>query len=179
LVRLLLAGTLLVQLRLWDDMADLPHDRCEHPERVLVRADSLAPFRALLVAAFTGSVLLLAWQGGSLRLMVFFALNAMFLAWYAALRYVVPGAVLGYHVVLAKYPVFVFLLSVPSCRAGRLLAVAVPVYLALCVYEVLHDARLRACRVARAALVLEVAALAVFAVFLAGSPLTNLLESPP
>lgn len=177
--RFLLAGTLLVQFRLWDDLADLPHDRREHPERVLVQADSLTPFHAVLLAALIGSVLLLAWQGDVLRLLVFLALNAVFLAWYAGLRRVVPGVVLDYHVVLAKYPVFVFLLSAPPCRAGTLAAVAVPIYLGLCVYEVLHDARLRACRAALAALVLEAAALAIFVVFLAGSPLTNLLESPP
>jgi len=36
---------LMAQFRLWDDIADRPHDRIAHPERVLVGAPSDTPFR--------------------------------------------------------------------------------------------------------------------------------------
>src|SRR5437870_9734138 len=37
LIDLALAGTMLFQFRLWDDLTDRERDRLEHPERVLVR----------------------------------------------------------------------------------------------------------------------------------------------
>lgn len=176
---LLLCCTLLLQFRLWDDLIDLPRDRREHSERVLVRATSLVPFYALMLTAFSSSVALLTWEGADLRLVVFLALNAAFLVWYRILRNALSGAVVGYHVVLLKYPVFVFVLSSPPCSTATLLSAACSVYLALCVYEVLHDVRLRSRPVARAALALELAALVILAVHLAGSQLPLLSEARP
>jgi hypothetical protein len=168
--RALLACTLLVQFRLWDDLSDIEKDRRDHPERVLVRAPSLGPFGGLLWAAFVGSLVLLALCGDLLRLAAFLALNAAFLAWYGGVRHVLPSAVLGYHVVLLKYPVFVFLLSGMPCRPGLLLVAAAGVYLGLCVYEVLHDRRLWGLPQARLALTVEAVALLLVAAVLIPVP---------
>jgi hypothetical protein len=163
-VRVLLAGMLLFQFRLWDDLADRDRDRHEHPERVLVRAPSLIPFRIALGLAFTVNALSLALLGSHDRLGIFFGLIGAFLVWYRGLRLVCPNRVLGYHVVLGKYPAFVYLLS--DAAAGDIRPAMALVYLGLCVYEVLHDPALRGDLAARTALALEAAALLVGSVWL-------------
>ena len=45
-----LAGSLVLQFRLWDDLADLPEDRRRHPDRVLGRTRTTRPFWGLLAA---------------------------------------------------------------------------------------------------------------------------------
>ncbi len=142
----LLAWGLLLQFRLWDDVADHERDKVEHPERVLSRARSLVPFQVLLVACAAVNLVLL----GLLRpvpavLAGFLALNACFLGWYGGLRSRIRWRVGAALPLLLKYPAFVVLLGVPTqdSAAWRLpLAMAV-VYLCFGAYELLHDERLR------------------------------------
>jgi len=169
-LHVLLAGSLLFQFRLWDDLADRAHDRVTHPDRVLVRSESVAPFRLLLLVSAAGNLFaLLLWHGLAIQLVVLLGLNAAGCVWYRLLRPWLPGPILGYHVVLLKYPAFVFLLGTP---APALPLAMVLVYLGLCVYEVLHDGRLRAVPGARAALAVETVALLACCVWLSfrGTP---------
>jgi hypothetical protein len=166
--QVLLAASLLLQFRVWDDLADRERDRLRDPARVLTRAPSLAPFHALLGAAAVVAVCLL-WAGpGPARRLAVYAVLVLGLAlWYGRGRHRWPQPVLGYHVVLAKYPVFVYLLGpAPARPLPRLLAM-LAVYLALCVYEVLHDPDVARVPGARPALRAEAAALVVVSVVLA------------
>jgi hypothetical protein len=152
-----LAGLLIIQFRLGDDLGDLEHDRRAHPDRVLPRAATLAPFRTLLALAAGLTLLLLGARSGSgSRLLAFLALGAGLLAWYRWRPSDGPRLAAA-HVPLGKYPVFVYLLTGATgpVEVERLLLVMVTVYLSFAIYEVLHDGTLRAMPGADAVLGLE------------------------
>ncbi len=147
-VSYVLAWTLLLQFRLLDDLSDLPHDRHTHPDRVLVQATSLVPFCSLLVfsglwnlSVITASFVLQ--KGAGHRLGGLLLLNVAGLLWYGLLRKIVRGRIVGYHVVAAKYPVFVFLLSGDGGKRWSLLLTMTLVFLCFAIYEVLHDRSLQ------------------------------------
>ena len=143
------AYTLVVQFRLWDDLSDDPLDRVHHPHRVLSQVPSLAPFRALCLVLFTfnGALLTVVGvkDGARSLLLVFLLLNGLFWSWYRWRDQVPWSGLIASHVLLGKYPVFVFLLSGPPDRATAVppLPAMALVYGCFCVYELLHDARLR------------------------------------
>lgn len=174
LTALAAAAVIVAQFRLWDDLADVPGDRQAHPDRVLVRAASLAPFRgaAATLAAAT-AVLLAAMDHAAIRLAVFALLCAGLLLWYRRRRSFYGFA--NAQVVLAKYPVFVALVAVDPGPTAALLLAMLAVYLSFSAHEILHDAHLAARRGATAALAAELAALcataALMALALAGRPL--------
>jgi len=154
-----LAFTLLLQFRLLDDVSDLPHDRHAHPGRVLVRATSLAPFYALLVFSGLSNLALIALRDGpGHRLGALLLLNAAYLLWYCFLRKILTGRVLGYHVVAAKYSLFVFLLGGDGGNRWSLLLAMALIFLCFAIYEVLHDRSLHALPRAEKALRLEICA---------------------
>jgi hypothetical protein len=149
----LLALLLLLQFRLWDDLADLPWDRVDHPARVLCRAATHGPFRAAIVGFAGASALLLARPSGHRQppalagLLGFAALNAGFFAWYAGPGRRHSGTALGAHIVILKYPAFVALLRGSDRPADAAFGLACAgVYLALCAHEHLDDERLRGAR---------------------------------
>jgi hypothetical protein len=135
-----LALLLLLQFRLLDDLCDITRDRDEHPERVMVRATSLVPFNLLLCACFLANCIIVSLQPGPGHLLgVFLFINAAALVWYYRLRFVVTGRILGYHIVVGKYPVFAYLLSGNGEERWRLLLALALVYLSFTLYELLHD----------------------------------------
>ncbi len=138
-----LASLLVFQFRLGDDLADRRRDWLEHPERVLPSARSTTPFHLLLILAMTGNLVLIGLQDGpQYPLFVFLILNGGLLLWYRWLRHFLSRPAVHYHVVLIKYPVFVYLLSGPSSQErGLLLPVSVLVYFTFCVFEALHDTK--------------------------------------
>jgi 4-hydroxybenzoate polyprenyltransferase len=142
--RLALAGTLVAQFRLWDDLADRRRDRIDHPERVLSRARSLVPFWGLLVALLLFNLLAVGLSRPPEALAILVGCDAAFLAWYGFLRHWVP-VVLRAPFLLLKYPGFVYLLAArPDVPAGAsLIAPLVLVYVVLCGYEWWHDPRPR------------------------------------
>ncbi len=170
----LLALLLLLEFRLWDDVADLPRDRAAHPERVLCRAASLAPFRTAGVGVGVAAALLLAWPRPAVAgLVVLAALTAAFLLWYRGPGPARWGPAAGAHVVLLKYPAFVAILREPDRPLDAVLGLAAAaVYLALCVHELLDDRRLRG---ARPLLAAEAAALAVTLLALCFAPSVSLV----
>jgi hypothetical protein len=107
----LAAGLFILAFRLWDDLADLAHDRAHHSDRLLVRAPGLGPFRLarwVLLAILTGLLWALA---GLPRALALLGLMTILAAGYGitdgrpALR---PTRLA---LVLAKYPAFVLLLA--------------------------------------------------------------------
>ena len=139
----IIAGVLIVQLRLWDDLADRARDRSRTPDRVLVRTRHGACFAALVPAA---AVLPCAWfllHGSLPAFSVYLGLLCML-----GLMYHSPaGAALARparaSLLLVKYPVIV-LVVVTSVHAGPLpWWPAIGLYGLLLAYEWRDDRELR------------------------------------
>jgi 4-hydroxybenzoate polyprenyltransferase len=125
---------LLLQFRLWDDLADVERDRVEHPQRLLPRCPSLTPFRVALVATAVAAALAVALHSGPAAALGVVALDAAAIAWYRR-PYRRRAGILGALVVLAKYPLFVAVIAPASADALSLAAACVAVYLAFCIHE--------------------------------------------
>jgi hypothetical protein len=125
---------LLFQFRLWDDLADAPRDRVEHPERFLPRCASFAPFHAALGIAALASLLAVSLLSGTHAALAFVALNAAAALWYrrAPAQRTDP---LGSLVVLGKYPAFSALIAPAPLDAIGLACACVAVYLAVALYD--------------------------------------------
>lgn len=130
---------LLLQFRVWDDIADREADRLAHPHRVLVAAASPAPLVRLCVALAAANVSI-AWirHEAAIALVVLAALHVSLGAWYALRS---RRSTLGDQLLLAKYPAFVAIVG-----AGRAADAPLPlafgaaaVYVAASFYEVWHD----------------------------------------
>lgn len=133
-LRVFLAACLVVQFRLWDDLADRPHDRMHHPGRVLAaRSGSDAPFVFALVLLGAAIVAVLAGIGmvriAAYASIVGFTAAAYALGTEAGER---PRGVAPF--LLLKYPAFVMLpLAAPFGARGLLPAAAA--YLAVALYD--------------------------------------------
>lgn len=135
---------LLVQFRVWDDLADRSRDAVTHPERILVRAPAVTP-----VIAFCGSVAVLniclaVWRDASgLAVSVLALLNLALGAGYLSRSHHLtasedPGRVLAF---LTKYPAI--LLTVAGARLAsspmQIVSAALLLYVVVCAYEAWHD----------------------------------------
>src|SRR5262249_10817450 len=107
-------------------------------------------------------------SAGGVALVVFLVLSGFFCEWYAVLRRGCRSPLLRAHVVLLKYPAIVYLLAAPAGLSPqpRFAVTLALVYLTFCVYEGLHDDRLRTAR-ASAVLAVETVALAAVALLTA------------
>jgi len=127
------------QFRLWDDLADRERDRRRHPERALVRASSLRPFRvcAAALGILNAAIIGLAYRG-----VVPLALSAA-IAMLTSLCYRAGSgrSIVRDHLLLLKYPVFTAIVATarPVGRPIALACAALAVYLGACLYEALHD----------------------------------------
>ncbi len=136
---------LMLAFRVWDDIEDRSRDAREHPNRVTVVAESIAPLIAVAIAlAVAGLALIALGPRAAARLGVVGGAVAVLGAWYR-LRPVVTRGVINGHIVLLKYPALAFAVS----PAAPPLAALAALYLVLCVYEVVDDPSLRASLVAR------------------------------
>jgi uncharacterized membrane protein SirB2 len=134
--------SLILQFRLWDDIADREHDRVVHPERVLSRTADMRPFLVLAAALFVGNGLILAWlqpHGGGP--VTYLALCAGLLAWYRLRPAVLHRGLLNTHLVLLKYPVIAWLIGVPMHHADAVLVLSClfSVYLIFVVFDMFDD----------------------------------------
>ncbi len=152
--------TLLLQFRLLDDLSDIAHDKLVHPERVLAQAANLIPFSVMLYLCILVNFALIAVQPGPrYRLIVFLLLNVAAFLWHYGLRSILNGKILGYHIIMLKYPLFVFLVSGDGWNRWRLLLAMAVVYLCFSIYEALHDRDLHTAPGATTTLTLEIGAL--------------------
>ena len=124
-----LAFSLVAQCRLWDDLADRGRDLRSHPERVLVRARSLAPFLYATVLLGGANALALCAFNGPAHALGAAALFAAIAGWY---RWHARRELAHALMLLLKYPAFVPLLAAPGTWP---LAAAAVVYGALCAFE--------------------------------------------
>jgi 4-hydroxybenzoate polyprenyltransferase len=156
LADVLLGFLLFAQFRILDDLVDRPLDARIHPERVLVRATrtkSVRPISAVGLVLGTATMALLSLVGPTFRsgavrgpISVYLLLIVVLFAWYAVRR---GRTLLGDHLLLAKYPAFVWIIATSrigatawdwsSASAVRLELSMLAAYLAACVYEALHD----------------------------------------
>ena len=133
---------LVIQFRLWDDLAERAHDAFHHPARVAVRTAHASCFAALAaVLAVVVAVLLAVTRDG----MVLGAYGALLAA--AAVFYKKSVVAIRHpwrtYAILLKYPVFVALCAGPAAPL-RIAAASVAVFGVLAAFETLDDAVLRA-----------------------------------
>lgn len=130
---------LLAQFRSWDDLADRGRDAVSHPERVLVRATSIAP-----IVAFSGMLAILniclaiQRDASGIAVAVLVALIGALGTWYS-LR--TGRTVAGDHLLLSKYPAMVIVVAGDRLLTApvQIFCAALAVHFAACLYEVWHD----------------------------------------
>ena len=107
----LAAALFILAFRLWDDLADLAHDREHHPERLLVRTPDLHLFRVSKWALLAALAALLGVVVGNTQVLVLLVLVAILSATYGITngRPALRSARLA--LVLGKYPAFVLMLT--------------------------------------------------------------------
>lgn len=133
-LRLALAFMLIAQFRLWDDLADRVRDRVAHPNRVLPRTEDVRAFVAVCVAVGGMNALALGVWRGPAAVVGLGLLIAGLGVWYRL--HVGRGAVHA-HVLLLKYPAFVWLLASPTAGPWTIGLAAAAVYAAICAFELL------------------------------------------
>ena len=118
--------------RLWDDLADLPHDRVHHPDRLLAQTtETTAPWAVAITTLFLCPGLIAAGQG---RVVVFTGLVFALSVFYAAQLHTRP---VGSWLRLLKYPALVAALG-GGLAPIDLLAMAL-VYVGVCHDELLQE----------------------------------------
>ena len=158
---LAIAVTLLLQFRLGDDLVDLPHDRKEHPERILCQVENPASFwRFVGTLELAGLALVLSQRPVSAWL-AWFAAQALLGLWYSR-PWRKHWRAIDYHIILLKYPALVFVIaSRNDVEVFQGVLVLLGAYLILCVYEAVSDPQLRTMRVVRGIAVVELILLLV------------------
>ena len=141
-----LALTLILQFRLWDDIADRDHDRETHPTRVLCHTRDMKPFLIAAAALFVLNGTFLAWHPGhSPKLIAYLVFCTYLLAWYRLRPIATNARLLNSQLVLLKYPVIGWLIGVPAADTdlALLLSCLFSVYLIFIIFEILDDHSLR------------------------------------
>lgn len=162
----IIALLLIFQFRLWDDLADAPRDRLDHPERVLPRCASDTVFPTAICLSAGINLIAILMLSGVLAGMLLLLLNIVFAAWYRrgiSKRIGFAGA----HFVLLKYPAFVVLLAPRPVDATSLALACAAVYFALGAYEMIHDPRHRREHAAIRLIAAELAVLVIACALLA------------
>ncbi|HVK70628.1 MAG TPA: hypothetical protein VM694_39510 [Polyangium sp.] len=147
----------IVAFRLWDDVADLPHDRKHHPERVLCRRISTTEpfFYALGGLAFTAASI------GFTRAAIAPFLGAVLASHGAFVARVAWPHLRGLfaHVILLKVPAIVLGLALPDTPPIVVLGRAITLYGVVAAYELVHDEDARRGPLAPALVLLDVVCL--------------------
>ena len=130
---------LLVQFRVWDDLADRGRDSVAHPARVLVRAPTVTQVVAFCGALAVLNICLAVWRDATgIAVAVLAALDAALGAWYLART---TRTAAGEHLLLAKYPAMVVIVAGARVFDApiQILFAAAVLYLLVCAYEAWHD----------------------------------------
>ena len=140
-----LALTLILQFRLWDDIADRDHDQRIHPERVLCHTQNLKPFLTATGILFVFNGLVLFWlHDSSFKPIGYLVLCVYLLAWYRLRPITTPVSLLNSHLVMLKYPVIAWLVGTSAADSDMvlLLPCLFSVYLIFLIFEILDDTSL-------------------------------------
>jgi 4-hydroxybenzoate polyprenyltransferase len=143
---ILLCYLLVLAFRVWDDLEDRARDQREHPERVLVRSSTRAPWFALLAGAFAiSATIIVAGSDSGGRLLLLGAGCLVLFGWYRVRRALAAPPLIGTLVVFGKYPL-IALVAAPratSLPIGTTTLVLLALYLVLLAYELFDDKSLR------------------------------------
>ena len=134
----LIALLLLLQFRLWDDLADRSADAATQPHRVLVKARSTRPFVTLCLALALVNMGLATRAESTLAVSTLLTLNVALGLWYGLRS---RRSIAGDQLLLAKYPAFVVVVAGDRAVAAPLTTaiVAAVIYSAASIYEAWHD----------------------------------------
>ena len=133
-----LAWLLIAATRLWDDLADREHDAVLHPERTLVRGDSIAAYKAACVClALATAAMVLLRPGANVAGPILLALYATLATLYT---WRTRRSAVSETIVLSKYAAFVLVIAADGI-GGATLITALMVCAAACAYEAWHDPR--------------------------------------
>jgi hypothetical protein len=159
----LLAGLLIVQFRLWDDLADLDFDRVHHPDRILVASHHVQPYFILVASLAVLNAVIIALLRSPAQLSAYVLLLAGTAILYR--RRAWPGAwrLARTQLVLIKYPVFLYLCAQEGA-AGNVAGGGIATYLLLSLIDLASDSSLRMLPARRWLLVFEIAAFAIIVV---------------
>ena len=130
---------LLLQFRLWDDLADRSADAVTHPHRVLVQTRSTQPFVTLNIAlALLNIGLSVRGSESALAVSTLLTLNAALGLMYALRTHRSIGVD---QLLLAKYPAFVLIVAGDRAIAAPLTTTiaAAAIYAGASIYEAWHD----------------------------------------
>lgn len=132
---------LIIQFRLWDDLADRVYDMRAHPQRTLLLGHSRQCFTAVCAVLFIPIASLLAIYFDAHQLFAYFGLLASMAVLYSRPLAQLPR-LLRTHLVLLKYPIFIYL-SATQIDLPHWLYIAAILYLLLNLFEIASDAQLR------------------------------------
>jgi 2-polyprenyl-3-methyl-5-hydroxy-6-metoxy-1,4-benzoquinol methylase len=135
LIRITLVALLVVQFRLWDDIADREHDRHRYPERVLQRHRGRATPFLVLLGALTVPILglLFTLENSAWRIGAYGGLALALAVVYGGAA-TAHGRVMRMGWVLLKYPVFVLLPLATPGSPNAWVAAAIS-YLVVMLYD--------------------------------------------
>ena len=138
---------LTLAFRVWDDLEDREVDRVRHPERVIARATTTAPFYALGLALMSAAIMSLIAEPFALRRMSALSIAAAILSlWYGARPRDEQHHAVAEHVLAIKYPLIAYAVA-PEFPSGavtlRIAIVLAVLYVLICVYEYAEDVELR------------------------------------
>jgi hypothetical protein len=135
---------LVLQFRVWDDLADRSRDAVSHPDRVLVRAPEVTPIIALCGALAVLNICLAVWRDATgLAVSLLALLNLALGAWYFSRSHRRSSPVDPTRLVifLAKYPAILIIVAGARLASHPLqtLSAALLLYVVVCAYEAWHD----------------------------------------
>lgn len=132
-VRSLILGLLMLEFRLWDDLADRAFDQLHHSDRILGRIPDIASFRTVLWGALVATAVLTVVFLGAWSFGLFVALVLSFHVLYVDTWRVTLPRFVRTQLVLLKYPAFLTLVT--ESVSIRLLVMAALVYFLLSLNE--------------------------------------------
>lgn len=141
---MLTSALLITQFRLWDDLADRHYDASEYPDRILVRCVDVRPLQALLLASIAFVALSLWKKDASEQLTLYCGLILFLAGIYGADNRILRIRAIRVQCVLAKYPVFVVLLT-PFPTEAQVAYLGIALYVFLSIHE-WHDFLWSFCR---------------------------------
>lgn len=160
----LLAAMLIAQFRLWDDLTDRDFDAVLHPQRILVTTSHTRRFIYLCGLLTLPITALLGIGSGITHLAVYGALLIVMFVLYAAGGATLPR-LLREHLVLLKYPVFIWL-GAQDADPVRWAWVSAVAYLSLGLFELVSHPDLPRSVAWRRVMLIEIAALAAVVIIL-------------
>jgi hypothetical protein len=159
---LLFAALIIAQLRLRDDLHDIPHDRLHAPDRVLVTCQSLTNWYFLLTSLFFITGAGLAMFRSLQQLAAYALLCGALEGVYRVSSWQGPWRLLRNHLIILKYPALLLICSTDPHPDGLLQAGGL-VYLALSSEELVTDPSLKAIPLTRGLLILDLLAFSALA----------------